>query len=461
MKTIFKILGFLLMSTLAYAQTESSFEEHKTNYTVIKLHSEYFPDEKRIIKISLPHNYDKTKKYPVIYTLDGYSLFEMVASYTHILGKQTIEEDGYDYGTNVIPPSIVVGIFHNDRNLETEPNFDGLNYLEIPKNLKNFVVSEVVPYLNSNYGTSGYNSIIGHSNTAYFTTNLLFQKDNPFQSIIALSLTEGSTEFYKKLTETLNSKVDGSFFLGYGLKDNEFNWIAKKTEANVSNKNVLVKKYNSNHSDLPASSLIDAIKHLFNDYRNFNDFNELSTNTDFEIDEYIIKYEVKIKNKYGIKTQILEDDYASLLVETVKNKNIDAFNMLVEYDEKKNNFEYPPIILFHYRKDLGDNLEAKKIAYQILESNDENVYKFLVNKQINSFTDFFVKNLNSPKEALQFLNKGKKKYPEHRLEFSYFIAKTSIENNSELSKGKSNLRFCINNYKKNWYFTELDLNTLK
>ena len=135
--------------------------------------------------------------------------------------------------------------------------------------------------------------------------------------------------------------------------------------------------------------------------------------------------------------------------------------MLVEYDEKKNNFEYPPIILFHYRKDLGDNLEAKKIAYQILESNDENVYKFLVNKQINSFTDFFVKNLNSPKEALQFLNKGKKKYPEHRLEFSYFIAKTSIENNSELSKGKSNLRFCINNYKKNWYFTELDLNTLK
>ncbi len=461
MKTVFKILGFLLMSTLAYGQTESSFEEHKTNYTVIKLHSEYFPDEKRIIKISLPHNYDKTKKYPVIYTLDGYSLFEMVASYTHILGKQTIEEDGYDYGTNVIPPSIVVGIFHNDRNLETEPNFDGLNYLEIPKNLKNFVVSEVVPYLNSNYGTSGYNSIIGHSNTAYFTTNLLFQKDNPFQSIIALSLTEGSTEFYKKLTETLNSKVDGSFFLGYGLKDNEFNWIAKKTEANVSNKNVLVKKYNSNHSDLPASSLIDAIKHLFNDYRNFNDFNELSTNTDFEIDEYIIKYEVKIKNKYGIKTQILEDDYASLLVETVKNKNIDAFNMLVEYDEKKNNFEYPPIILFHYRKDLGDNLEAKKIAYQILESNDENVYKFLVNKQINSFTDFFVKNLNSPKEALQFLNKGKKKYPEHRLEFSYFIAKTSIENNSELSKGKSNLRFCINNYKKNWYFTELDLNTLK
>jgi predicted alpha/beta superfamily hydrolase len=461
MKTIFNILGFLLMSTVAYGQTESSYEEKKTNYTVIKLDSKYFPDEKRIIKISIPQNYDKTKKYPIIYTLDGYSLFEMVASYAHILGNQTIEEDGYDYGTNVIPPVIVVGIFHNDRGLETEPNFDNLEYLEKPKSLKNFLVSEVIPYINGNYKTSGYNSIIGHSNTAYFTTNLLFQKDNPFQSIVALSVTEGSTAFYKKLTETLNSKVDGSFFLGYGLKDNEFNWIAKKIETNVSNNNVLVKKYNSNHSDLPASSLLDAIKYLFNDYRNFNDFNTLSANTDFNIDEYLDSYEVKIKTKYGINIQILEDDYASLLVETINNKHINSFNMLVEYYERKNNFEYPPIMLFHYRKDLGDSLEAKNIAYQILESNDENVYKFLVNKQINSFTDFFVENLNSPKEAIDFLKKGMKKYPEHKLEFSYFIAKTSIENNYELSKGKSNLRFCVKNYKKNWYFTELDLDILK
>jgi hypothetical protein len=133
----------------------------------------------------------------------------------------------------------------------------------------------------------------------------------------------------------------------------------------------------------------------------------------------------------------------------------------VEYDEKKNNFKYAPIILFHYRKDLGDYQEAKNIAYQILESNEENVYKFLVNKQIDVFTNFFVEYLNSPKEAIQFLNKGLNKYPEHRLEFSYFLAKTSIENNYELAKGKSYLRFCVKNYKKNWYFTESDLEYLK
>jgi len=134
--------------------------------------------------------------------------------------------------------------------------------------------------------------------------------------------------------------------------------------------------------------------------------------------------------------------------------------MLVEYDEEKNNFTYQPIILFHYRKDLEDNLEAKKIAYQMIESNDKNVSRFLL-AQLNTFSDFFIKNINSPKEAIQFLETGKEKFPENQLEFSYFIAKTSIENNFEKSKGKSNLKYCVKNYKPNRYFTELDLETLK
>jgi len=459
MKTICNILGFLLINTLTYGQINSSVEEVKTTYLVAKLDSKYFPNEERTIKISLPKNYDKTKRYPVIYTLDGLSLFEMVSNYTNILGNQTIEDD-FDYGTNVIPPVITVGIFHNDRSQETEPNFNGLVYLEQPENLKNFLTLELLPFINSNYSSSGYNCIIGHSNTAYFTTNLLFQDNNPFQGIIALSLVEGAPEFQEKLIETLNSNFGCSYFLGYGVKDNEFNRIAKRIEVDVSNKNVVVKKYNANHTDLPAASLVDGIKYLFNKYRNFNDFNLASNNKDFKISEYIQEYQEKIKNTYGIDAEILEDDFGYLLVETVSNKNTDTFNMLVKYDEKKNNFTYQPIILFHFRKDLGDNLEAKKIAYQMLESSNKMDSRFLL-AQLDMFSDFFIENLNSPKEAIQFLEAGKKKFPKNKLEFSYFIASTSIENYFKKSIGKSNLKYCIKNYKTNRYFTELDLEKLK
>jgi len=80
MKIIISFLGFLLINTLVYGQIESSFEEVKTKYTVVKLASEFLPNEKRTIKISLPKNYDKTKRYPVIYILDGSALFEMASN---------------------------------------------------------------------------------------------------------------------------------------------------------------------------------------------------------------------------------------------------------------------------------------------------------------------------------------------------------------------------------------------
>lgn len=459
MKIILNFLGFLLINTLAYGQIESSIEVVKKEYTVIELNSAYFPNEKRKIKISLPKNYDKNKRYPVVYTLDGSSLFEIVSNYTQILGNQTLE-DGYDYGTNTIPPVIIVGIFHNNRGLETEPNFNGLEYLEKPNNLKKFLILELLPFIKNNYSVSGYNSIIGHSNTAYFATNLLLQKNNPFQGVIALSLVEGGSEFQEKLIETLDSNFSKSYFLGYGIKDNEFNSIAKKIEVNLSNKNVLIKKYNANHADLPALSLVDGIKHLFNEYRNFNDFNRASRNANFDIGEYLYEYQERIRNNYGVDAEVLEDDFGYLLVETVSNKNTDAFNMLVKYDEEKNNFTYPPIILFHYRKDMGDNEEAMKIAYQMLKSNDKSVSRFLL-AQLDTFSDFFIKNLNSPKEAIEFLDMGKEKFPKNKLEFNYFIAKTCIENDIKKSKGKSSLKYCFNNYKTNRYFTELNLQKLK
>ncbi len=76
-----------------------------------------------------------------------------------------------------------------------------------------------------------------------------------------------------------------------------------------------------------------------------------------------------------------------------------------------------------------------------------------------SFSAAVVK--NSRNQAIEFLEVGKEKFPEMKLEFIYFIAKTCIENNFEKSKGQSNLKYCFDNYKTNRYFTELDLQKLK
>ena len=101
--------------------TETDRSRMRTRISVIekKLTSQYFNNE-RTIKISLPTDFDNTKKYPVIYTLDGFGLFEITSSYSKFL---------MDY--DVIPKAIVVSIFHNNRNYETSPNY-GQN-INIPK----------------------------------------------------------------------------------------------------------------------------------------------------------------------------------------------------------------------------------------------------------------------------------------------------------------------------------------
>lgn len=239
MKLIINIFSFLLISQLSISQIKT--EKSILEYNTIELESEFFPNQKRMIKILLPKDYDSSKKYPVIYTLDGSSLFDLTSNYVTQLSKLTIEDD-YDYATDTIPQSIVVGIFHNDRGYETQPNFsqypngDDTIYLEGSEKLKNFLIADVIPYINSKYSTSGYNSVIGHSNTAHFVMCLPFQNNNPFNGIISLSISGESINFKRKVASYLAKNEKINVFIGYGTKDFGFNEFAKYLKEKVTKK---------------------------------------------------------------------------------------------------------------------------------------------------------------------------------------------------------------------------------
>lgn len=449
----------LLISCISFSQVTTIASQKVRKFTIVKMNSTFFKGQERIVKIALPENYDAKKKYPVIYTLDGYSLFEQTLNYVDILSKTTIE-DGEDYGTNVIPQCILVSLFHNDRGYETVPNFKEIHYLEGPEKLKNFLISEVHPYINSNYNTAGFNAIIGHSNTSHFVTSLLFQEKNPFENIIALSLVESVPNFNEIIIKKLNSDFNGNFFLGYGIRDNQFSKFAKMIKSSIAKDNIKVNKYNANHSDLPATALLDGIKFMFRKYKKFDDFLEISKKEAFNPKSYFDDYQQKMKQIYGINTTINLDDFDYLLTEIVNSKNKNAFEKLVAFDEERNHFKYMPIVMFHNRKGVGDLAGAKKIAYEMLANKEYKVHRFLL-AQLDNFSSFFIDDLQSPTTAISFLEKGKKRYKEHHLEFSYFIAKTAIEEKIDLKIGKKNLNYCIKKYKKNRYFSKKDLEVLQ
>lgn len=463
MKTGFRFLALLLVAK-CYTQIQTFTEEAKSTYTVIQLDSKFFPNQKRTIKIALPVDYNSSKEYPVIYTLDGSSLFYITSNYVTQLSKLTVD-DGFDYGSDAIPQSIVVGIFHNDRGYETQPNFslmeniEETQFLEGSEKLKKFLFNEVVPYIDSAYNTAGYNAIIGHSNTAHFVMCLPFQNGNPFNGIVSISLTGGSKRFKEQIQSYLEKNETAPIFIGYGTKDIGFNELAKSLKGEVTNKNLQIRAYNGNHNEMPVLALTNGIKHLFYEYRNVDDFTEVSFKKDFDIVNYLEQYQQKNKEAYGIETEMKEDDFYTLLDLSVITKNRRVMNQILKYDSKINGFEQQTHMMFIYNKQISDYEKAEQYANQMLNSNDEFENRIL-KANLNHYHEFFVDDLADVEKGLRFFEEGRKKFKDRQLEFSYFIAKMSLEHDIKKYKGISNLKYCTKNYEENRYFNEVDLEGL-
>jgi predicted alpha/beta superfamily hydrolase len=423
------------------------------------LTSSYFEND-RIIKISLPENYDNSKKYPVIYTLDGHGLFSITASYTSFLIK-------YD----VIPSSIVVSVFHNNRDYETSLNY-GQNVtipktelLEGAKKLKNHLLKEVKPLIEKEYSTSGFNVLVGHSNTASFANELISKKDNSFQGFIAMTpdlAEEQIVHLRKYLSNEDNKKV--YYFVSSGLKDEKsrlqtgqsidtiFQTIKK---ANIIGKHSI---YNAGHIDLVPKSLNDGLMFVFSEYRNYDDFHEFAEKDNFSVKDYITEKLNSTNDTYGISSSFNEDDYFYLFDYVIDQKDKLLFEQILDIGEA--NHFYSENHLYSDRaqsyEEAGFYEEALVNWTKHLESGNF-THTFYYERPFRLLAD----KLNRPKEGIDFLEKSIKKNPKGKLVFKYWIAKTVLKNDLSRKKGIKAIQYCIDNFEENRKFNLKDAKNVK
>lgn len=477
MKMNYFLLAFLLLSSIiGYSQTSAvidsgadsvcscetkdwkdslAYEEVSYRFKIEKIKSEFFPDEERVVKIFLPDNYSHDSKYPVIYVLDGYFLFDVTTAYVRQLIKGAAE--GYE----IMPSAIVVGIFHNNRGYETNPNFESTEYYEGSAKLKKFIEHELIPHIDSSYGTSGFNIVIGHSNTGHFAINLLNQETNPFNGIIAMSVSMNKNKASEDLTTKITAHTDEIIFIGYGSRDDDFNEFAEGLiRHEIKNINLRVAGFNAGHLELPAIALVGGLEFMFGKYKNFDDFPIKAADYNFSIEKYESDYVNAIHNLYGVDIKLTPDDYFHLVMNCVKSKNTGAFYKITNHIEENKIDELGYHTYFYLTHDLGDWEAARKYAYKMVESDDENDKLVLV-ANIATYNDFFVNDLKNPSEAINFLEKAIISAPEHKLEYSYFIVKTSIEHNmAGSSKAKKYLKYCKQNFRDNRFFSNADIDAL-
>ncbi|NMH27924.1 alpha/beta hydrolase-fold protein [Flavobacterium silvaticum] len=432
-----------------------AFDQRIITSEIRHLKSVYFPSEDRIMKIRLPKNYDSQKKYPVIVALDGYSLFDLIADTSNSLSSN-----------NTIPECIVVGVYHNNRGFETNPNF-GMNK-EIAENIFNpgseklslFLTKEVMPLLEKDYSVSGYFSLVGHSNTAHFVSRQMLRKHNPFRGIIAMSM-YSTPNFIADIDAFLKSPENNgkSYFLAYGKKD--FG-TEEAPEALLKDNDSFVvsfdaKGYNATHVSLPQSAVIDGLLQLFPAYGNFEDFDQNVLKDRMRLEDYLTSYSKKIKADYGIDVNMQEDTdnlYDCIKEQIVRGADVEKYSEWLAVASKKHTVSHLDMAWDFYRmkswKQAAENYEAYLNGTELsgLRHHSANV------AEVYSA-------LKQPEKAIGFMEKAIVIQPENELFFRHWIANICTENKIEKAKAKKAIAFCRKNFKPNIYFSISDMDELE
>ena len=432
--------------------------EISLSYEVKYITSDHYPNEERTLRVFLPKNYDSSKKHPVIYTLDGQTLFDVLIKNVSVLQDKAFDDN------NIIPECIVVSIDNTKRGRDLTPNLPFNSNLPLGTFRKGTEIfykilnQEIVPFINKNYSTSGFNVLIGHSDSGHFVTQSYLLDSNQFKGFIALSVNDFGDYFKKQIPKKLNQEKSKLLFLGFGKMDDEFNelgYFLKKQ--NLSNNNLLLKEYNVGHLQLPFTSLFDALRFVFSDYRFYDDLIEKKFNNDFDYESFQKDYKTNIHEKYGIQTEI-EFDIIYLIDKAKDMNNSYVFNSILDEIDKKNILQLQ--FRFWYCYEFNQNDRAKSYLYQMLESENRDDKLIFFSSLQSQYSDFFLNKIKQPKEFIMFTEQAKLKWPEYTLEFNYMILKTIVEKKIKSSNRKKYYNYCKNNFKKNQYFSIDDLKKL-
>lgn len=409
----------------------------------------------RKIYIALPENYSENTKYPVVYITDAQNLnnFE--------IAQQTIRQQS---NFKNFPETILVGISQSDRNADFGLNKETL-YNE---KFQNFIFNELIPYIEKTYSTSDYKAIIGHSNGSEYNHYLMFADNNPFNAFANISEEinalfphmdqswfHKSQDKYQSFFEHYSGKpinlfiASGKYDFWHRLKAGKVIDSLYKTYPNT-NINFRHKLYSAEHNSLVGQSMFDALQFIFNDFKNFEAFEtDLKNTKNYQQTKNIF---LENSKQYGDYVMSIEDED---IIQTIvfNTKNFELFQQW-NASENPNNQLYSNLFLGSILTDINPE-KASQYFEKAIKERDKEISKFLPSIIYNE-----VQVLNRPKNAIAKLDKILEIDEVNKLVINYFIAKTSIENDIELSKGKKALNYCEMNYIKNRYFTKNELKKL-
>jgi predicted alpha/beta superfamily hydrolase len=210
----------------------------------------------------LPDGYEKSgKTYPVVFMMNG----QIISQFAN--DAATIDNLSNDR----IPDMILIGISNEGsaRNYWSCPNDSG--YVRGGETFYNFLKDELIPEINKNYRTNGYQLLAGQSNTGlYVMYNFLFYPDLFNAYIVASPMFGWCPEFFLNKTKSFikdHPAINKKLYISYGDLDyvqvlnyiKDFEEILKQSPESLTWKVELI----NNTSHVPSLTLNNALLFFF------------------------------------------------------------------------------------------------------------------------------------------------------------------------------------------------------
>ena len=333
MKALIYAIVLLFTFQISYAQVQyETFDSQKLNDT-------------REIKVQLPRGYDEntSKSYPLIVVFDGDYMFEIVAG----------NVDYYSYWEDM-PEAIVVGINQIEKRRD-DTNYSESSSLPLDSGAAffEFVGMELVPHLEKKYRTENFKVAVGHGDTANFINYFMLKPLPLFQAYISIS-PDLAPDMATYIPERLKS-FETKLFYYLATSTNDVKSIKAKTEtlnasiAAVDNKNVL---YNFNtfegpsHYALPAHAIPKALESIFLVFQPISkkEYKETILKLEGSPVTYLLDKYQTIEDLFGIKKQILVNDFKAISAAINKNEQYNYYEELGKLARK----QYPETMLGNY-----------------------------------------------------------------------------------------------------------------
>ena len=288
MKNIFTIIVLALFATSSFAQEKGSPNIVGINHTI---NSEILKENKNI-QVYLPKEYaTTTKKYPVIYLLDGQRFF--------LYGASLIQSfTAFD----LTPDFIVVGITNQQ---STRMN----TFSAKAKGFAEYLEKEVIPLINSSYRTSKKRLLFGWAYGGGFGIETLISKPHLFDGYILSSPYPVSSKM-KKFKAFIEQHKSLNTFVYFASDAKEFG-VKEGTEelATFLNLNTTNLRWKfkvlsgEEHRSTVYPTLYHGIQEYFEAYREiqFKDLNEFITKGGIP---YVKKYYSKRSKLYNLPNKI-------------------------------------------------------------------------------------------------------------------------------------------------------------